>query len=125
MTITVKSLTQNEPFDFPYYPNMPTGMYATHVVAKVFEFGLQPNGDVYDNFILNGAHVFTKDNRDKPLREVMRDGSIIFHTLNLGQGPAHCLIGNGNATKATKHHLTLGSSDSGDIGPSASKKRKI
>jgi hypothetical protein len=125
MTITVKSLTENEPFDFPYYPNMPTGMYATYVVAKVFEFGLQPNGDLHDNFILNGAHVFTKDNRDKPLREVMQDGSILFHTQNLGGGLAQCLIGNGNTAKPTRHHLTLGLSDSGDIGPSASKKRKI
>jgi hypothetical protein len=125
MTITVKSLTDAKPFTFPYYPNMPTGMYATHVVAQVFSYGFQPNGDVLDNFILNGAHVFTRDNKDRPLREVMQDGSILFHTQNLGRCTAQCLIGNGNTTKPTKHHLTLGSSDSGDIGPSASKKRKI
>jgi hypothetical protein len=60
----------------PYYPLMPAGLYLTDVMA----LGCEPDGSVGDAFTCNGMPVFTRENRDKVLRDVITPGSVLFHT---------------------------------------------
>jgi hypothetical protein len=123
MTITVKSLGSDTVRNLPYYPNMRVGQYATQVASPALGCILR-GSDVYDPFVLNGAHVFTKDNKDKYLSEVMQDGATLHHSLCLGRID-QCLIGNGSCMPPTPYQLTLHSSNEVVVGPSAGKKRKV
>ena len=110
MTITVQSLCRIEVYNLPFYDRMPAGRYLTHVIAPALECQVGEDGSVLDGFILNGAHVFTKDNKDKALGEIMQDGAVLHHTLALGP-IARCLFGNGNRVPPTGYQLTLRSSN--------------
>jgi hypothetical protein len=118
MTITVRCL-DGKSYNLPYYKNMRAGQFVTQIVAPAV--GCQVNnGDVYDGLVLNGAHAFTKDNKDKLLSDIMEDGATLRHTMCLGKIPP-CLRGNGNLMPPTQHQLTLdpsGPSSNGGASPS-------
>ena len=120
MTITVKSLSGMS-YNLPFYANMRMGQYATQIVAPAVGCEVHEGGDVYDNFVLDGANAFTRLNRDKYLSEVMQDGATLHHTLCLGRMPKD-LVGNGSHKSPTQYQLTL-AADVAVAGP-ACKKRK-
>ena len=124
MTITVMSLGSETTYNLPYYFNMRVGQYITQVAAPALGCMVRSGGDVYDPFILNGAHAFTKDNKDKYLGEIMPDGSTLHHSLCLGRINQR-LVGNGSLMPPTQYQLTLQSSNDVVVGPSAGKKRKV
>jgi len=124
MTITVRSLAGMS-YNLPYYPNMRVGQYITQIAAPALGSNVGVNGEVLDPFVLNGSFVFTKDNKEKYLSEVMQDGSTLHNSLALG--PVHAsLFDNGNLRPPTPYQLTMPSGGvSAPAGPAASKKRKI
>ena len=124
MTITVKCLGTDTTYNLPYYHNMRGCQYVTQVVAPALGCDVKEDGDVYDAFLLNGAHVFTKDNKGKYLSELMQDGATLHHSLCLGRLDL-CLIGNGSRMPPTQYQLTLRSSNEVVVAdPSPCKKRK-
>jgi hypothetical protein len=73
---------------------------------------------------LNGRTVFCKENKSKMVSDVLQDGAVLYHTLNMGRSDK-CLVGNGCLKRPTVHQLTLMPSvASGAEVPSACKKRK-
>jgi hypothetical protein len=121
MTITVQSLT-GVTYNLPYYMNMRVGQYVTQVAAPAVGCEVRASGDVFDQFVLDGALVFTKENKDKYLAEVMEDGATLFHSMRLGR----CMegespVGNGSRMPPTQYQLTLWPSVFGSL----SKKRKV
>ncbi len=102
---------------------MRASQYVTQVVGPALGCDVKEDGDVYDSILLNGAHVFTKDNKNKYLSEVMRDGATLHHSLCLGRID-QCLIGNGSRMPPTQYQLTFRSSNEVVVDPSPCKKRK-
>ena len=127
MTITIRSLTYRASYRLPYYKNMPVGIFLTHIAAPALGCSVEKNGDVHDKFILNQEHVFTKDNRNKFLGEVVvKDGAVLHHVSSLGR-PNECqIIGNGNLKLPSKYQLTLDDiNKNDDVAVPVCKKRRL
>jgi hypothetical protein len=125
MTLTVHSLSGSTNY-VPYYPYMQVGQFLSQIVAPALGCAVNSEtGDVVHNrFILNGRTVFCKENKSKMVSDVLQDGAILYHTLNMGRSDK-CLVGNGCLKRPTVHQLTLMPSvASGAEVPSACKKRK-
>jgi hypothetical protein len=107
---------------------MPVGIFLTHIAAPALGCSVEKNGDVHDKFILNQEHVFTKDNRNKFLGEVVvEDGAVLHHVLSLGR-TNECQIGNGNLKLPSKYQLMLGVDDinkNDDVAVPVCKKRRL
>jgi hypothetical protein len=109
----------------PYYFNMRVGQFVTQIAAPAMGCAVHENGDVYDRFVLKGAHVFTKANKDKYLAEVVEDCATLFYSICLGRiDPV--LVGNGSRMPPTQYQLTLRPDvkEEQDCGATDSKKRK-
>jgi hypothetical protein len=119
MTITVKSLGTDTMYNLQYYYNIRVGQYVVLVAGPALGSKVEEDGDVYESFVLNGAHVFTKDNKNKYLSEVMQDGATLHHSLCLGR-IEQCLIGNGGRMPPIQYQLMLHSSNEVVVDSSAS-----
>ena len=120
MTITVLSLSGRS-FNLPYYKNMRCGQFVALIAAPALGSMVTPDGSVLDRFVKDGKIVFSKDNKDKYVSEILQDGDTLYHSICMGQVP-DCLLGNGSLTPPTQYQLTL---DPSGEAPTACKKRKV
>jgi hypothetical protein len=121
MTITVLSLSGRS-FYLPYYKNMRCGQFAALIAAPALGSALTPDGSLLDRFVKDGKIVFTKENKDKFVGDVLQDNDTLHHSICMGPVP-DCLLGNGSLLPPTQYQLILDPS-SFEV-PSACKRRRV
>jgi hypothetical protein len=100
----------------PYYPNMTAGQFATQILAPaVGAYVVPETGDVWGTFLrktvpdtADPVHdfvqsrkiIFTSEDKDKPLREILSDGDDVcfVHIGRRGDG-------NGSLERPSVHQL--------------------